>query len=80
MTRAWCLFEMAKCLLKRCPLHVVLSPADADGFEALLTERFDEVAGIVAGIDARDAQISKADDREVRGVALGLFTLLATYY
>ena len=34
------------------------------GFEALLTTRFDDVARIVAGLDARDAQISKVEDRE----------------
>ena len=64
ITRAWCLFEMGECLAKGYPLHVVLSPADVEGFAGLLTERFDEIAGIVASIDARDAQISKAEDRE----------------
>ena len=64
ITRAWCCFELVKTLAKGCTLHVALSPADVDGFEALLTERFDEIAGIVAAIDVCDAQISKEEDRE----------------
>ena len=32
----------------------MLSPADAAGFEALLTRRYDEIAKIVAAIDVRD--------------------------
>ena len=39
-----------------------LLPADVDGFQDLL-ERFGEIATILASIDARDAQISKIDDR-----------------
>ena len=64
MTRAWCLFELVKALAKGATLHVVLAPADVDGFEALLTTRFDEIESIVAGIDAADAQISKIEDRD----------------
>ncbi|KAL1515349.1 hypothetical protein AB1Y20_001979 [Prymnesium parvum] len=64
VTRAWCVFEMARAIGKRCTLHVVLSPADVDGFEGLLVDRFDEIAGIIAALDARDAQITKAEDRE----------------
>ena len=64
ITRAWCCFELVKTLAKGCTLHVALSPADVDGFEALLTRRFDEIAGIVAAIDVCDAQISKEEDRE----------------
>ena len=63
-SRAWCLFEIVSALAKGCELHVVLSEADMHSFEALLTERFDEIAHIVASLDARDAQISKVDDRE----------------
>jgi tetratricopeptide (TPR) repeat protein len=63
MTRAWCLFELVKALAKGATLHVVLAPADVDGFEALLLRRFGEIAGIVAGIDAADAQITKIEDR-----------------
>ena len=64
MTRAWCMFEMVKALAKGATLHVVLAPADTAGFGALLTSEFGELAGIVANLDARDAQISKVDDRE----------------
>ncbi|KAL1495725.1 hypothetical protein AB1Y20_016592 [Prymnesium parvum] len=64
VTRAWCVFEMARAIAKQYTLHVVLSPADVDGFEGLLLERFDEIAGIIAALDARDAQITKAEDRE----------------
>ena len=63
-TRAWCMFEMVSCLARRYPLHVVLSPADVAGFKTLLLDRFDEIATIVASLDARDAQISKTEDRE----------------
>ena len=44
-------------------LHVVLSAADVAGLEGLLTRRFDAIAGIVAGVDARAAQVSKEEDR-----------------
>ena len=54
MTRAWCLFELVKALAKGATLHVVLAPADVDGFEALLTFDLGEIAGIVAGIDAAE--------------------------
>ncbi|KOO30511.1 tpr domain protein [Chrysochromulina tobinii] len=63
MTRAWCLFELVEALAKGATLHVVLAPADVDGFEELLTDDFDEIAGIVAGIDAAEAQITKIEDR-----------------
>ena len=64
MTRAWCLFELVKALAKGATLHVVLAPADVDGFEELLTDDFDEIAGIVAGINAADAQITMVEDRD----------------
>ena len=64
MTRAWCLLELVKALAKGATLHVVLAPADVDDFEELLTGDFDEIAGIVAGIDATDAQITKIEDRD----------------
>ena len=64
MTRAWCLLELVKALAKGAKLHVVLAPADVDDFEELLTGDFDEIAGIVAGIDATDAQITKIEDRD----------------
>ena len=52
-----------KALAKKCKLHVVLSPADVAGFEKLLTEDFDQIAGIIAALDAKDAQISKVMPR-----------------
>ena len=63
-TRAWCIFELAKTIAKGCTLHVVLSRADVANFERLLTHSFEEIAGIVAAIDANDAQISKVEDRD----------------
>ena len=63
ITRAWCLFELTTALDLGKVLHVALSPADHAGFVALLERAFDAIAGIVAGVDARDAQISKVDDR-----------------
>ena len=63
ITRAWCLFELASALLNSCRLHVALSRADRAQFRRLLTHEFDAIAGIMAGIDARDAQISKVEDR-----------------
>ena len=62
-TRAWCVYELVKTLAQKCKLYVVLSRADVDGFRNLLLERFSEIAKILASIDARDAQISKIDDR-----------------
>ena len=64
ITRAWCLFELVKALAKGATLHVVLAPADVDGFEALLTFDLGEMAGIVACLDAADAQITKIEDRD----------------
>ena len=52
-----------KALAKKCKLHVVLSPADVAGFEKLLTEDIDQIAGIIAAMDAKDAQISKVTPR-----------------
>jgi len=63
ISRAWCLFEVVKALAKGCTLHVVLSAEDVEGFETLLTEHFEQIASIVASVDARDAQITKTDDR-----------------
>ena len=62
-TRAWCLFEISSALAKGCRLHVVLSPADVEGFAELLMTRFQDIASIIAKLDARDAQISKVEDR-----------------
>ena len=82
ITRAWCLFELTTCLELGKTLHVALSAADHAEFERLLREDFAAIAGIVAGVDARDAQISKVDDREyilarVGRLADGLGTVTA---
>ena len=64
MTRGWCIFEMVKMLANGAKLHVVLKPADVTGFRKLLEEEFDELANIFANIDARDAQLTMAQDSE----------------
>ena len=64
ITRAWCLYELVQALAKRATLHVVLARADVDRFEEVLVDDFDAIAHAVAGVDARDAQISKEEDRE----------------
>ena len=76
MTRAWCMFEIVSALARGCKLHVVLNTADAEGFERILTEQFDDIAHIVASLEARDAQISKIEDREVRGAHRTAVSLL----
>ena len=83
MTRAWCMFEMVKALAKPARLHVVLSPADVSNFEELLTKHFDDIAGIIADLDARKAQVSKPEDRDyilgqVRMLDGGLGTVTST--
>ena len=74
ITRAWCLFELSVALGKKCKLHVALSRADCKAFGEMLSNEFDQIAGIVAAIDARDAQISKVEDR---GYILGRIEALA---
>ncbi|MDP7381182.1 MAG: hypothetical protein QGF33_07430, partial [Alphaproteobacteria bacterium] len=46
------------------PALVIAAPADVAGFGQLLVNEFGELAKIVANLDARDAQISKVEDRE----------------
>ena len=38
LTRAWCIFELAKSLTKNCTLHVLLSPESVQLFEKIMTE------------------------------------------
>ena len=66
ITRAWCLFELAKCLEKECQLHVVLSPKDEGGLKAMLRtpQTFGEIQSIIDRLDAHKAQISKIEDRK----------------
>ena len=77
------MFELVEALSRGCKLHVVLSRADEEGFQTLLEERFSDIAGIVAALDAKDAQISKVDDRDfimgrVRRLEGGLGAVTAT--
>ena len=51
-------------LAKERTLHIALSPADQSQFEVALTNDFYSIVSIVAGIDARAAQVSKVEDRE----------------
>ena len=74
ITRAWCLFELSTALGKGCKLHVALSREDRKTFGDILAAGFEQIANIVAAIDARDAQISKVEDR---GYILGRIESLA---
>ena len=74
ITRAWCLFELSTALSAGCKLYVALSRVDRARFQEMLTKEFDQIAGIVAAVDARDTQITKVDDR---GYILGRIEGLA---
>ena len=63
-TGAWCLFELTTSLGEGHELHVALSPADRAGLRSLLEESFADIAHIFARLDARDAQLTKVEDRE----------------
>ena len=73
LTRAWCIFELAKSLAKRCTLHVLLSPASVQLFEERMSkppaefedglEGWEWVAKLLGGIDVKLAQITKTEDR-----------------
>ena len=43
---------------------MALSPADRASLRSLLEESFDDIAHIFARLDARDAQLTKVEDRE----------------
>ena len=67
LTRAWCIFELAKSLSKGCKLHVLLSEKSVAQFEDKM--RNDErghnwIDQILGRIDVKQAQITKAEDRE----------------
>ena len=49
---------------KGCKLYVVLGRRDVDGFENMLSDRWDEMDRIMSTVNARDAQVSKVEDRE----------------
>ena len=73
LTRAWCIFELAKALAKRCKLHVLLSQAGVALFKERLTKYafefadglsgFQWIAQLLGGIDVKRAQISFVKDR-----------------
>ena len=72
LTRAWCIFELAKALALRRTLHVLLSPASVRLFEERMTKHwfadrlggFEWIGQILGRVDVKLAQISKAVDRE----------------
>ena len=64
LTRAWCIFELAKTLAKRCKLYVVLNTADTKQLKNLHLSGFGKVQRLLSDIDVKDAQISKTEDRE----------------
>ena len=70
LTRAWCIYELAKSFTKRCTLHVLLSAESLKQFETRLNQRgsegggFDWIGKILADIDVKLAQISFVGDRD----------------
>eukprot|EP00964_Phaeocystis_antarctica_P055877 scaffold32909_cov63-Phaeocystis_antarctica.AAC.1 len=67
LTRAWCIFELAKSLYKGCKLYVLLGEKSVEQFEEKLL--YDEngfrwIADILGRVDVKQAQITKAEDRE----------------
>ena len=64
ITRAWCLFELSMALKKGCRLHIALNRADRRQFAKRVAKDASTVREIIAALDARDAQISKVEDRE----------------
>ena len=66
LTRAWCIFELAKSLSKECTLHVLLSETSVAHFEDKMRmdpAGFRWIAGILGRVDVKQAQITKVDDR-----------------
>merc|ERR1712137_2630 len=85
LTRAWCIFEMAKAQAKKCKLHVLLADSDRNEFKRLMRDPvgFEKISQLTGRIDVKQAQISKADDRsyilgEVAKLDGGLGELNAT--
>ena len=67
LTRAWCIFELAKSLAKKCTLHVLLGTESVVQFEDTLRNNpggHKWIGQILARVDVEQAQISKLDDRE----------------
>ena len=66
LTRAWCIFELAKSLSKGCTLHVLLSETSVARFEKKMRTDalgFRWIADILGRVDVDQAQITKVDDR-----------------
>ena len=66
LTRAWCIFELAKSLSKKCTLHVLLSETSVAQFEDKM--RNDPgghrwIGEILGRVDVKQAQITKVEDR-----------------
>ena len=67
LTRAWCIFELAKSLSKGCKLHVLLSEKSVAQFEDKMRNDglgFEWIGQILGRVDVKQAQITKAEDRE----------------
>ena len=67
LTRAWCIFELAKSLSKGCKLHVLLSEKSVAQFEDKMHNDaygFLWIGQILGRVDVKQAQISKTEDRE----------------
>eukprot|EP00964_Phaeocystis_antarctica_P116692 scaffold80604_cov57-Phaeocystis_antarctica.AAC.1 len=67
LTRAWCIFELAKSLSKGCKLHVLLSEKSVAQFEDKMHNDpggFLWIGQILGRVDVKQAQITKAEDRE----------------
>jgi tetratricopeptide (TPR) repeat protein len=66
LTRAWCIFELAKSLSKKCTLHVLLSETSVAQFEDKMLDDdsgFEWIGRILGNVDVKQAQITKTDDR-----------------
>ena len=66
LTRAWCIFELAKSLSKECTLHVLLSETSVAQFEEKMRNDrygFNWISRILGRVDVKQAQITKVEDR-----------------
>ena len=66
LTRAWCIFELAKSLSKGCTLHVLLSETSVAQFEDRMRNDgfgFEWIGQIMGRVDVKQAQITKVEDR-----------------
>ena len=66
LTRAWCIFELAKAISKGCKVHILLPDADMVDFLACLEDEqgYPAISNVLGKMDVQDAQISKTDDRD----------------